>query len=59
VVPMICLSLGLTFCLFCWLEFHFTRLCDELVCIAGSGGEDLSVLLLHLKFIVDLVLYHH
>jgi hypothetical protein len=44
---------------FLFILFHSTRLCDELIFVAGSGGEDFGVLLLHLMFIDDLVLWHH
>jgi hypothetical protein len=36
--------------------FHSTRLCNDLIFVAGSGGEDFGALLLHLMYIVDLVL---
>lgn len=42
---------------FLFILFHSTCLCDELIFVAGSGGEDFGVLLLHLMFIVDPVLW--
>jgi hypothetical protein len=44
---------------FQFILFHSTRLCDELILVAGSGGEDFGVLLLHLMFVFDSVLWQH